>query len=66
MCIAHRIRTIIDYDLVVVMDAGTVAEIDSPWNLLQLSKGGIFRSMCERSGEFTELWEMAMKKKSEN
>lgn len=34
LAIAHRLNTIIDYDRVLVMDAGNVAEFDSPHNLL--------------------------------
>ncbi|KAH0363074.1 P-loop containing nucleoside triphosphate hydrolase protein, partial [Aureobasidium melanogenum] len=48
LCIAHRLRTILSYDRICVMDAGKIAELDTPlalWN-----KGGIFRSMCDRSG----------------
>ncbi|KAK4561111.1 ATP-binding cassette transporter yor1 [Recurvomyces mirabilis] len=48
LCIAHRLKTIIGYDRILVMDAGNVAELDSPINLYD--QGGIFRSMCERSG----------------
>ncbi|KAL4940284.1 hypothetical protein BDV06DRAFT_196970 [Aspergillus oleicola] len=48
LCIAHRLRTIIHYDRIVVMDAGGIAEMDSPSNLWD--KAGIFRGMCERSG----------------
>ncbi|KAI0123118.1 ABC transporter [Xylariales sp. AK1849] len=48
LCIAHRLRTIIGYDRICVMDAGRIAELDSPLNLWQ--QGGIFRSMCDRSG----------------
>ncbi|KAJ1998520.1 hypothetical protein GGI04_004963, partial [Coemansia thaxteri] len=48
-CIAHRLRTIIDYDRVLVLDKGEVAEFDTPWNLLQ-NEAGIFRGMCEKSG----------------
>jgi hypothetical protein len=36
------------YDRILVMDAGNVAELDSPINLYD--QGGIFRSMCDRSG----------------
>ncbi|CAG2105218.1 unnamed protein product [Medioppia subpectinata] len=32
--IAHRLNTIIDYDRVLVMDKGMVAEFDSPHHLL--------------------------------
>jgi len=48
LCIAHRLKTIIGYDRILVMDAGTVAELDRPVNLYD--QGGIFRSMCDRSG----------------
>ncbi|ORX73758.1 hypothetical protein DL89DRAFT_263774, partial [Linderina pennispora] len=48
-CIAHRLRTIIDYDRVLVLDKGKVAEFDTPANLLN-RQGSIFRSMCEKSG----------------
>ncbi|CAK7564171.1 MAG: ATP-binding cassette transporter yor1 [Sporothrix epigloea] len=49
LCIAHRLRTIIGYDRICVMDQGTIAELDSPTALFQI-ENGIFRSMCERSG----------------
>ncbi|KAH6611162.1 abc transporter family [Trichoderma cornu-damae] len=49
LCIAHRLRTIIGYDRICVMDAGRIAELDTPLGLWNL-EGGIFRGMCERSG----------------
>ncbi|KAJ4467870.1 ABC protein [Lentinula aciculospora] len=48
LCIAHRLRTIIGYDRILVMDAGQVAEFDTPLNLFQRD-GSIFRSLCHRS-----------------
>ncbi|PSN60350.1 hypothetical protein BS50DRAFT_593794 [Corynespora cassiicola Philippines] len=48
LCIAHRLKTIISYDRICVMDAGSIAELDSPLRLYD--QGGIFRGMCERSG----------------
>ncbi|KAJ4300867.1 ATP-binding cassette transporter yor1 [Kalmusia sp. IMI 367209] len=48
LCIAHRLKTIIGYDRICVMDAGTIAELDKPIKLYDA--GGIFRSMCDRSG----------------
>ncbi|ORX65233.1 P-loop containing nucleoside triphosphate hydrolase protein, partial [Linderina pennispora] len=57
-CIAHRLRTIIDYDHVLVLDKGKVAEFDTPANLLN-RQGSIFRSMCEKSGEFEYLADAA-------
>lgn len=49
LCIAHRLRTIIGYDRICVMDQGRIAELDNPMVLYQI-EGGIFRGMCERSG----------------
>ncbi|GAA5984896.1 hypothetical protein JCM11641_003618 [Rhodosporidiobolus odoratus] len=48
LVIAHRLRTIVDADRVLVMDAGRVAEFDTPLNLFRAR--GIFHGMCERSG----------------
>ncbi|KAF9243526.1 ABC protein [Melanogaster broomeanus] len=47
LCIAHRLRTIISYDRILVLDAGQVAEFDTPYNLYR--KEGLFHRMCERS-----------------
>ncbi|KAH8908657.1 P-loop containing nucleoside triphosphate hydrolase protein [Coniochaeta sp. PMI_546] len=49
LCIAHRLRTIIGYDRICVMDKGRIAEMDTPINLWKM-EGGIFRGMCDRSG----------------
>ena len=48
LCIAHRLKTIINYDRICVMDQGRIAELDTPLRLWE--EGGIFRSMCDRSG----------------
>ena len=48
LCIAHRLKTIIGYDRICVMDRGVIAELDTPRRLWEM--GGIFRGMCERSG----------------
>lgn len=45
--IAHRLRTVIGWDKILVMDAGEVAEFASPLELWDAR--GIFRSMCEQS-----------------
>ncbi|KAK0469891.1 ABC transporter [Desarmillaria tabescens] len=48
LCIAHRLRTIISYDRICVLDAGEIAEFDTPSQLYQKTDG-IFRGMCDRS-----------------
>ncbi|PGH12895.1 hypothetical protein AJ79_03995 [Helicocarpus griseus UAMH5409] len=49
LCIAHRLRTIINYDRICVMDQGRIAELDEPLKLWE-KKDGVFRGMCDRSG----------------
>ncbi|GAA5922614.1 uncharacterized protein JCM15063_003362 [Sporobolomyces koalae] len=61
LCIAHRLRTIIDYDKVLVLDHGVVLEYDTPLNLLARENGS-FRALCEKSGEMEILKAMAEKK----
>ncbi|KAJ2784563.1 Transporter of the ATP-binding cassette (ABC) [Coemansia javaensis] len=61
LCIAHRLRTIVDYDRVLVLDQGEVVEFDTPHALLQ-SKDGLFRHMCLRSGEYDHLLAAAERK----
>ncbi|KAG0239020.1 hypothetical protein BGW41_007967 [Actinomortierella wolfii] len=57
ICIAHRLRTIMDYDRVLVLDHGQVMEFDSPLNLIT-TPGSRFRDMIEKSGECEALFEM--------
>uniref|UniRef100_D8Q0Y8 Multidrug resistance-associated ABC transporter n=1 Tax=Schizophyllum commune (strain H4-8 / FGSC 9210) TaxID=578458 RepID=D8Q0Y8_SCHCM len=52
--VAHRLRTVIDYDRLIVLDKGQIAEFDTPANLIE-REGGIFRTMCLKSGHFAEL-----------
>ncbi|KAG8687868.1 hypothetical protein FRC08_011730 [Ceratobasidium sp. 394] len=52
--VAHRIRTIIDHDRLMVLDQGHIIEFDTPWNLIE-REGGLFREMCLQSGTFAEL-----------
>ncbi|KAJ2999430.1 hypothetical protein HDV02_002915 [Globomyces sp. JEL0801] len=59
ICIAHRLRTVIDYDKILVLDKGAVLEFGTPLDLIENSSNGTFRSMCEETGEFEELLEMA-------
>ncbi|KAH6672787.1 ATP-binding cassette transporter abc1 [Plectosphaerella plurivora] len=53
--IAHRLRTIIDYDKVVVMGAGRVVEAGAPRELYE--RRGVFFDMVYHSGEGDELRE---------
>ncbi|KAK9763135.1 Transporter of the ATP-binding cassette (ABC) [Basidiobolus ranarum] len=64
LCIAHRLRTIIDYDKIIVMDHGKLIEYDTPYNLIQDQKS-MFHSMCQKSGEFDSLYEVAKAKSGE-
>ncbi|KAF7346252.1 ATP-dependent bile acid permease [Mycena sanguinolenta] len=51
--IAHRINSVIDYDRLIILDQGKIAQFDTPYNLIQSE--GIFRDMCKKTGAFSEL-----------
>lgn len=53
LVIAHRLSTIADFDRILVLSDGMVAEYGSPKELWE--KDGIFRGMCEESGERDKL-----------
>jgi len=61
LTVAHRLRTVIDYDRLIVLDKGQIVEFDTPWNLIN-KEDGIFRSMCLKSGSFSELEQAAKAK----
>ncbi|NWU61608.1 MRP3 protein, partial [Pterocles burchelli] len=48
LTIAHRLNTIMDYTRVLVLDNGTIAEFDTPANLI--ASKGIFYSMAKDAG----------------
>ncbi|KAJ6146886.1 hypothetical protein N7497_008868 [Penicillium chrysogenum] len=58
--IAHRLQTIIDYDKVLVLDHGRVIEYDHPWSLIN-KEDGLFRSMCDNSGNMDVLLDGAQR-----
>ena len=62
LTIAHRLNTVIDYDRILVLDAGQVMEFDSPLNLLQNPKS-YFSQLCAETGESND---RALRLKSKN
>ena len=54
IAVAHKLETILDFDLVVVLDAGCVAEVGSPHELL-LKEGSefgrLYNSSQDKTGE---------------
>jgi len=58
--IAHRLRSVVDYDRIVVLDQGEVKEFGTPYELLE-NKNGHFYSMCESSDTMEVLQEIAKK-----
>ena len=61
LTVAHRLKTIIDYDKVLVLDKGKVLEYDSPSNLLA-KESSSFYQLCAQSGDLDLLKDMAGKK----
>ena len=49
LTIAHRLNTIMDYDKIMVLDKGSIAEYDSPNHLIEDSDS-IFHSMAKDAG----------------
>lgn len=46
IAVAHRLETIVDYDMVVVLDSGRIVEVGSPTDLLE-KQGGWFASLIQ-------------------
>ncbi|KAI8617356.1 P-loop containing nucleoside triphosphate hydrolase protein [Chytriomyces sp. MP71] len=49
MCIAHRLNTLMDYDKILVLDAGQLAEYDTPDNLAS-NPTSLFSSLLDETG----------------
>ncbi|THH21147.1 hypothetical protein EW146_g360 [Bondarzewia mesenterica] len=60
LTIAHRLRTVIDYNRVMLLEEGRIVEFDSPGNLLSDSSSK-FYALCKATGknEFAVLKKMA-------
>ncbi|KAF9911161.1 hypothetical protein BX616_010659 [Lobosporangium transversale] len=51
LTIAHRIKTVMDYDKILVMEQGRVVEFGQPEILLQRKEGSLFYKLAKQAGE---------------
>ena len=56
--IAHRLKTVMDYDRILVLDEGRVVEFDTPRVLIQ-TLNGAFREMCRNSSDWPLFLQMS-------
>ncbi|VVC46074.1 ABC transporter type 1, transmembrane domain,ABC transporter-like,P-loop containing nucleoside triphosphate [Cinara cedri] len=65
LTIARRLKTVMDSDRVLVMDAGTMVEFDHPYNLLK-NKDGFLYNMVQETGQSTAHWLQSVATKNYN
>ncbi|KAL4440938.1 hypothetical protein ABPG74_009351 [Tetrahymena malaccensis] len=65
--IAHRLKTIIQYDKILVLDKGTLKEFDTPLNLINKEQS-FFRNLIMENGMIflEEMKQLAIKKEQES
>ena len=56
--IAHRLKTVMDYDRILVLDEGNIVEFDAPWILIQ-TPNSAFREMCRNSADWPLFLQMS-------
>ena len=56
--IAHRLKTVLDYDRILVLGNGEILEFDTPESLIN-KPGGVFREMCRASADWAVLQSIA-------
>ena len=63
MSIAHRLRTVVEYDLVLVLESGRVKELGPPAELLERAESA-FLEICRQTGDLEALIAMSSRVKN--
>ena len=61
--IAHRLKTVLDYDRILVLGGGEILEFDTPDTLIK-KRGGVFREMCRASADWRMLQAITAEKQN--
>ena len=56
--IAHRLKTVMDYDRILVLNEGSIVEFEAPWVLMQ-TPHSVFRGMCRSSADWPLFLQMS-------
>lgn len=55
IAIAHRLKTVLDFDKVVVLKEGRIVETGTPRDLIETKRGEFYSMLCQQSGTSSDM-----------